>query len=158
MLAEGNVVFDKGEDQRITGTRGEWNYKTKLGYFVDSTGFTNQTNDGTVIYFTADRVERVAEDEIVIKNGKFTACEDAVPQWSFTAKEASIKTNDRLKLKNDRVSPARRSDRAASVCFDSDGETRPSIRLFNTDFRLFGGQGFPAFDRLLSNPGTFAPT
>jgi LPS-assembly protein len=99
MLAEGNVVFDKGEDERITGTRAEWNYKTKLGYFVDSTGFTNQTNDGTIIYFTADRVERVAEDEIVVKNGKFTACEDAVPQWSFTAKEASIKTNDRLKLK-----------------------------------------------------------
>ncbi|HEX9962914.1 MAG TPA: LPS assembly protein LptD [Pyrinomonadaceae bacterium] len=99
MLAEGNVVFDKGEDERITGTRAEWNYKTKLGYFVDSTGFTNQTSDGTIIYFTADRVERVAEDEIVIKNGKFTACEDAVPQWSFTAKEASIKTNDRVKLK-----------------------------------------------------------
>ncbi|HLM00831.1 MAG TPA: LPS assembly protein LptD [Pyrinomonadaceae bacterium] len=99
MLAEGNVVFDKGEDERITGTRAEWNYKTKLGYFVDSTGFTNQTSDGTIIYFTADRVERVSENEIVVKNGKFTACEDAVPQWSFTAKEASIKSNDRVKLK-----------------------------------------------------------
>jgi LPS-assembly protein len=99
MLAEGNVVFDKGEDERITGTRAEWNYKTKLGYFVDSTGFTNQTSDGTIIYFTADRVERISENEIVIKNGKFTACEDAVPRWSFTAKEASIKTNDRVKLK-----------------------------------------------------------
>src|SRR5215207_8024358 len=70
--ATGSVVFDQGEDQRITGERGEWNYKTKLGKFVNSTGFTNQTNDGTVIYFTADRVERIAEDEIVIKNGKFT--------------------------------------------------------------------------------------
>lgn len=99
MLAEGNVVFDKGDDERITGTRAEWNYKTKLGYFVDSTGFTNQTSDGTIIYFTADRVERISENEIVVKNGKFTACEDAVPQWSFTAKEASIKTNDRVKLK-----------------------------------------------------------
>ena len=99
LLAEGNVVFDKGEDERITGTKAEWNYKTKLGYFIDSTGFTNQTTDGTIIYFTADRVERVSETEIVVKNGKFTACEDAVPRWSFTAKEASIKTNDRIKLK-----------------------------------------------------------
>jgi LPS-assembly protein len=99
MLAEGNVVFDKGEDERITGTRAEWNYKTRLGYFVDSTGFTNQTSDGTIIYFTADRVERVSDDEIIVRNGKFTACEDAVPQWSFTAKEASIKSNDRVKLK-----------------------------------------------------------
>ncbi|MEP6901881.1 MAG: LPS assembly protein LptD [Actinomycetota bacterium] len=100
MVAEGSVIFDQGEDQRITGERGEWNYKTKLGKFVNSTGFTNQTNDGTVIYFTADKVERVGLNEVVITNGKFTACEDSVPKWSFTASEARIKPNDRLKLKN----------------------------------------------------------
>jgi LPS-assembly protein len=98
--ATGSVVFDQGEDQRITGARGEWNYKTKLGKFVNSTGFTNQTNDGTVIYFTADLVERVSLNEVVITNGKFTACEEAVPKWSFTASEARIRPNDRLKLKN----------------------------------------------------------
>ncbi|HEV2704353.1 MAG TPA: LptA/OstA family protein, partial [Pyrinomonadaceae bacterium] len=53
VLAEGNVVFDQGEAQRITGTRADWNYATKLGFFVESTGFTNQTQDGTIIYFTA---------------------------------------------------------------------------------------------------------
>jgi LPS-assembly protein len=100
IVAEGSVVFDQGDDQRITGAKGTWNYKTKLGFFEESTGFTNQTNDGTVIYFTADRVERVGLNEIVITNGKFTACEEAVPKWSFTAKEARIKTNDKLKLKN----------------------------------------------------------
>jgi LPS-assembly protein len=100
LVAEGSVVFDQGEDQRITGSTGEFNYLTKLGFFVNSTGFTNQTNDGTVFYFTADRVERVSLDEIVITNGEFTACEDAIPKWSFTADEAVIKTNDRIKLKN----------------------------------------------------------
>lgn len=100
LVAEGSVVFDQGNDQRITGSKGEWNYKTKLGFFVNSTGFTNQTNDGTIIYFTADRVERIALDEILILNGKFTACEDTVPKWSFTAKEARIKTNDKLRMKN----------------------------------------------------------
>ena len=100
LVASGSVVFDQGEDQRITGATGEWNYKTKLGKFLNSTGFTNQTNDGTVIYFTADRVERVALNEVVITNGKFTACEEAVPKWSFTASEARIRPNDRLKLKN----------------------------------------------------------
>lgn len=100
LVAEGSVVFDQGDDQRITGAKGTWNYRTKLGYFEESTGFTNQTNDGTVIYFTADRVERVGLNEIVVTNGKFTACEEAVPKWSFTAKEARIKTNDKLKLKN----------------------------------------------------------
>lgn len=100
LVAEGSVVFDQGDDQRITGSKATWNYKTKLGMFEESTGFTNQTNDGTVIYFTADRVERVGLNEILITNGKFTACEEAVPKWSFTAKEARIKTNDKLKLKN----------------------------------------------------------
>lgn len=100
IVAQGSVIFDQGDDQRITGARAVWNYKTKLGVFEDSTGFTNQTNDGTVIYFTADRVERVAVNEILVINGKFTACVEAVPKWSFTADKARIKTNDRLRLKN----------------------------------------------------------
>lgn len=100
MVAEGSVVFDQGDDQRITGSRGEFNYTTKLGYFVESTGFSNQTNDGTVIFFTADRVERAGENEIVVTNGKFTACEETVPKWSFTASQAVIKPNDKIKLKN----------------------------------------------------------
>jgi len=99
-VAEGSVVFDQGDDQRITGSKGEFNYRTKLGYFVDSTGFTNQTNDGTVIYFTADRVERVGFNEIVVTKGQFTACEETVPKWSFTADRAVIKSDDRIKLTN----------------------------------------------------------
>lgn len=102
MVATGSVIFDQGDDQRITGARAVWNYKTKLGTFFDSTGFTNQTNDGTVIYFTAERVERVSLTEIVVIKGKFTACVEAVPKWSFTADRASIKINDKLRLKNGR--------------------------------------------------------
>ena len=100
MIAEGSVVFDQGDDQRITGTKAVWNLKTKLGVFEDSTGFTNQTNDGTVIYFIAERVERTALDEVVVTKGKFTACEEAVPKWSFTADKATIKINNKIKLKN----------------------------------------------------------
>jgi LPS-assembly protein len=102
IVASGSVIFDQGDDQRITGAIGEWNYRTKLGWFEDATGFTNQTVDGTVLYFTADRVERVSLNVIVVKNGKFTACEEAVPKWSFTAESATITTNDRLRLKNAR--------------------------------------------------------
>ncbi len=100
MVAAGSVVFDQGDDQRITGSSGEFNYATKRGFFVESTGFTNQTNDGTVLYFTADRVERTGENEVVILNGKFTACEENVPKWSFTASKAVIRPNDRVKLYN----------------------------------------------------------
>src|SRR6185295_10353708 len=96
VIAEGNVVFDQGDQQRITGSRAEWNYRTKTGFFLDSTGFTNQTQDGTRIYFTADRVERVSLDTLIATNVQVTACDEDVPKWSFHAAKARIKTGDRV--------------------------------------------------------------
>jgi LPS-assembly protein len=98
VIAEGNVVFDQGDQQRITGTRAEWNYKTKTGFFMDSTGFTNQTDDGTRIYFTADRVEKISLDTLIATNVQVTACDEDVPKWSFHAKRAKIKTGDRVRV------------------------------------------------------------
>jgi LPS-assembly protein len=98
VVAEGNVVFDQGDQQRITGSRAEWNYRTKTGFFLNSTGFTNQTQDGTVIYFTADSVEKVSSDTIIAVNAEITACEDNVPKWSFRSKRATIKSNDRVRV------------------------------------------------------------
>ena len=98
VVAEGNVVFDQGDQQRITGSRAEWNYRTKTGFFVNSTGYTNQTQDGTRMYFTADRVEKISLDKIVVINGEITACDEEVPKWSFRAKKAIIKTGDRVRI------------------------------------------------------------
>src|SRR5215212_4311554 len=104
VVAEGNVVFDQGEFQRITGSRAEWNYATKVGSFENSTGFTNQTQDGNIMYFTADRVEKVSGDKIVIINGEVTACgDDEVPKWSFKTARATIKLADRVKLSKPRL-------------------------------------------------------
>jgi LPS-assembly protein len=104
VVAEGNVVFDQGEFQRITGSRAEWNYANKTGFFENSTGFTNQTQDGTIMYFTADHVEKVSGDKIVIINGEVTACgDDEVPKWSFKTARATIKLADRVKLKRPRL-------------------------------------------------------
>src|SRR6266849_3813820 len=100
VIAEGNVVFDQGDQQRITGSRAEWNYKTKTGFFVNSTGYSNQTNDGTRMYFIADRVEKISLDTIVVINGEITACDEEVPKWSFRAKRARIKTGDKVKIKS----------------------------------------------------------
>lgn len=98
VVAEGNVVFDQADVQRITGSRAEWNYRTKTGFFINSTGFTNQTQDGTRIYFTADRIEKVSFDTIIATNAQVTACEEEVPKWSFKAARATIKTGDRVRV------------------------------------------------------------
>jgi hypothetical protein len=50
---------DQGDQQRITGSHAEWNYKPDR-VFVNSTGYTNQTQDGTRLYFTADRINASA--------------------------------------------------------------------------------------------------
>ncbi len=100
VVAEGSVVFDQGEFQRITGSRAEWNYATKTGFFLNSTGFTNQTQDGTIMFFTADRVEKVSGNKIVIINAVVTACDEETPKWSFTSKRATITINDRVRTKN----------------------------------------------------------
>ncbi len=98
VVAEGNVVFDQGEQQRITGSTAEWNYRTKTGFFLNSTGFTNQTQDGTRIYFTADRIEKISLDTIIATNAQITACDEDVPKWSFHTKRAKIKTGDRVRV------------------------------------------------------------
>jgi LPS-assembly protein len=103
IIAEGNVVFDQGEFQRITGSRAEWNYLTKIGFFENTTGFTNQTQDGTIIYFTAERVEKISGDKIVVLRGEITACgDDEVPKWSFKAARATITLADRVRIKRPR--------------------------------------------------------
>ena len=98
VVAEGSVVFDQADIQRITGSRADWNYRTKTGYFINSTGFTNQTQDGTRVYFTADRVEKISLDTIVITNAQVTACDEDVPKWSFHASRVKIKTGDRVRV------------------------------------------------------------
>ena len=153
MVAEGSVVFDQGDDQRITGAKGVWNLRTKLGSFEDSTGFTNQTNDGTVIYFTAESVERTALYEVVVTKGKFTACEEAVPKWSFTADKATIKVNDKIKLKNGKFRvkdipivplpyasiPIKRQDRASGFLTPAFGFSgNKGFRLSTAYFQTLG--------------------
>jgi LPS-assembly protein len=98
VVAEGNVVFDQQPGQRITGSRAEFNYATKNGFFLDSTGYTNQTQDGTVINFTASRIEKVSASRIIAYNAEVTACDEEVPKWSFKGKRAVIDTNDRVKV------------------------------------------------------------
>ena len=100
VVADGNVVFDQGDQQRITGSHAEWNYKTKTGFFVNSTGYTNQTNDGTRMYFIADRVERINLTTIVLTNVEITACDEEKPKWSFRTTKATIKTGDRARFKS----------------------------------------------------------
>lgn len=98
MVAEGNVIFDQGAGQRVTARRAEINWSSRTGVFWDTTGFTDRTETGEFLYFTAERVEKTGTDSYVLYNATVTACEDVNPKWSFNAKRAGLKRDDRLTL------------------------------------------------------------
>jgi LPS-assembly protein len=153
LVAEGHVVFDQGELQRITGSRAEFNARTKLGSFANSTGYTNQTEDGTVLYFTADSVEKIAPNKIVILNATITACDEESPKWSFSAARAEITLNDRVRAKRPafRVKgvpviplpyasiPIKRRDRASGFLTPTfSGSGKKGFRLSNAYYQTLG--------------------
>jgi LPS-assembly protein len=152
VVAEGNVVFDQGDQQRITGSRAEWNYRSKTGFFLDSTGFTNQTQDGTRLYFTADRVERVSLDTIIATNVQVTACDEDVPKWSFHAKRAKITTGDRVRIYSPNVRikklpifylpyasvSIKQRDRASGFLTPTFGGSGKGFRISNAYYQTLG--------------------
>ena len=97
-VAEGNVIFDQGPDQRVTARRAEINMVSRKGTFWETTGFTDRTETGEYIFFTADRVEKTGPLTYEMYNAEVTACEDVIPKWRFTAKRAELKMGDRVTL------------------------------------------------------------
>jgi len=148
MVAEGNVIFDQGTDQRVTARRAEINWVARKGVFWDTTGFTNRTQTGEYIFFTADRVERTGPDTYELYGATVTACEDVLPKWSFTARRAGLKMDDRLKLYNSvfRVKgvpvfvlpyawiPATRSERKSGFLLPTTGTSNQKGRTLKTAY------------------------
>ncbi|HWO00911.1 MAG TPA: putative LPS assembly protein LptD [Blastocatellia bacterium] len=100
MVAEGNVIFDQGPDQRVTARRAEINWTSRKGTFWESTGFTDRTETGEYIFFVAERVEKTGPLTYELYNAEVTACEDVIPKWRFNAKRAELKMGDRVTLHN----------------------------------------------------------
>ncbi len=100
MVAEGNVIFDQGADQRVTARRAEINWTTKKGIFWETTGFTNRTQTGDYVFFTAARVEKTGPDTYELYEADVTACEDVIPKWSFRTRRAELKMGDRVIMRN----------------------------------------------------------
>lgn len=95
--AVGNVILDQAGN-RIAAARATFNYRTKTGTFEDASGFTDQTDDGTTIYFVAQRVEKVSARRLVAYDAEVTACDEETPKWSFNAARTEIDLKERVRL------------------------------------------------------------
>jgi hypothetical protein len=99
-VAEGNVIFDEGADQRVTAKRAEINLASSRGMFWETTGFTNRTQTGEYVYFTAERIVKTGPATYELYEANITSCEDVVPKWNFKSKRATLKMGDRITLSN----------------------------------------------------------
>ena len=99
VVIEGNVFFEQ-QGQSVTAERIEFNLETKRGTLFKSTAFTDRTPDGTTIVVDAERTDKTGESSYILENANLTACQEAVPKWSFTAKRARIKLNERAVMYN----------------------------------------------------------
>ena len=87
----GEVVAPEGVEiteglQHLKGTRAELNLKTSTGAIYDAEGFTDDE-----LYVEARKLLKTGPDTYTAQDGFLTACEEAVPKWSFTIKQAHIK-------------------------------------------------------------------
>jgi LPS-assembly protein len=92
VIAEGNVVFEQG-DQKIIATRMEADLRTKTGRFFNAHG-----RAGTDLYFYGDIIEKESEDTYVIEGGVFTSCAQPTPRWQFIAGKARMKREHHVAL------------------------------------------------------------
>lgn len=100
LVADGNVIYDNGPDERITANRAELNVTAHRGTFWTATGFTDRTATGEYLYFSAERVVKTGETTYDLYNATVTACEDVIPRWSFHSKQAELKIDDRIRMKD----------------------------------------------------------
>ncbi len=91
--AEGNVIYDPDTYQRITAQRASLNVLNRKGTFYQAMGFTDQTADGSVLNFIAERVEKTGADSYMLYGVSLTACEQATPIWQFQAQEAKLRVD-----------------------------------------------------------------
>jgi len=83
-IAEDGIEVTQGL-QWLKGTRAELNLRTNTGTIFDAEGFTDKS-----LYVKAKRLIKTGPDSYIAQNGFLTACDEAIPKWSFAIRRAHI--------------------------------------------------------------------
>ncbi len=92
--ALGRVELTKGV-QYLRGTRAELDVKTDTGVIYDADGYTDQE-----LFIRAKQMEKTGPNTFRAKNAFLTACNDALPKWSFAFTNATIKVGATARMKH----------------------------------------------------------
>ncbi|MFQ5700587.1 MAG: LPS-assembly protein LptD [Acidobacteriota bacterium] len=82
--ATGNVVMMFGRSQ-ISGDRLEVDLATRMATIWNAHGYMEPD-----MVFEADKLERIAEDKVVITNGTVSTCTQPTPYWAFHVSKATL--------------------------------------------------------------------
>ena len=83
----------KRGDLRLKGADGELNLETQTGILRQVEGSTDRN-----ILVQAETLLKTGPDSYEARNGFLTACQEAVPKWSFTVKKGTIKSGGRARI------------------------------------------------------------
>lgn len=95
--ADGNVLVVWGGN-RIFGSRMTYDLREERGVIENAVGQVMSD-----YLFTADRVEKVGADKILLDSATVTTCTQPVPYWSFSVSSATIRVNHYARMWNVRL-------------------------------------------------------
>src|SRR5262245_57923330 len=93
-IAEGNVVMMFGKSQ-ISGDRLEINVETRLATVWNAYGYMDPD-----VIFSAAKLERVADDKVIVSDAIVTTCTQPTPYWQFHVTKATLHIDHYAYMKN----------------------------------------------------------
>ena len=94
VTGEGHVILDQGTT-RLAGNQMVFNLDSKTGTFFNATGSMEPA-----MYFTGEKLEKVADTKYRLTNGVVTSCDLDSPSWSINVARADVTVNDYAHLKD----------------------------------------------------------
>ena len=93
-VAEGNVVMMFGKSQ-VSGDRLEMNVETRLATVWNAFGYMDPD-----VVFSAGKLERIADDKIVVTDATVTTCTQPTPYWAFHVSKATLHIDHYAYMRN----------------------------------------------------------
>ena len=97
LTAEGNVVLDDGPE-RLTGHTLEYDLNTETGKVSDATAYVSPD-----YYFSGRQIAKVGDQTFNVVDGVFTSCDQEVPSWSITLRNARITLDEYARIHHARL-------------------------------------------------------
>lgn len=148
VIIEGNFEIKRARGW-IQGTRAELNVREDTGIIYDPYGFTDEE-----LFVRARKLTKVGPTTYIAEDGYLTACEDAVPKWSFKISKATINIDSTARVRNTLfrikkapifyfpylILPTAKKERSSGLMLPTTGNSNNKGRRLSNRFYLVMGR------------------